>query len=62
MPVDQALVYLQFLPKKAAKILLKLVKGATANANDALNISSDQLVVKTVEIGRGPKLKRFRSV
>ncbi len=61
-PVNEVLTYLQFLPKKSAKILWKLVKAASSNASNNLNIAPDRLFVKTVDIGKWPKIKRFRSV
>lgn len=61
-PVDEVLVYLQYLPKKSAKILWKLVKAASSNASHNLNIPSESLIVKTIDVGKGPKIKRFRSV
>lgn len=61
-PVDEALPVLQFLPKKAAKILRKLVRAAQANASHNLHVASETLRIKTVDVGRGPKIKRVRSV
>ncbi len=61
-PVDEVLVYLQFLPKKAAKVLWKLVKAASSNAEHNLNIKKENLIVKTVDVGRWPKIKRVRAV
>lgn len=58
--VNEVLPYLQFLPKKSATILWKLVKAASSNAEHNLSLKSENLVVKTVEIGRWPKIKRVR--
>lgn len=58
--VSEALVFLQYLPKKAAKILWKVVKSASANAHNNLNIDVDSLYIKTIEVGKGPALKRVR--
>lgn len=61
--VQEALTMLEFLPKKAAKILRKLVHAAQANATHNLHMTSETpLRVKTVEVGRGPKIKRVRAV
>lgn len=62
MPVNEALILLQFLPKKAAKVLWKLVKAASSNAKNNLGIDPSQLVIKTINVGRGPKIKRVRAV
>jgi ribosomal protein L22 len=50
---------LEFLPKKGARTLHKLLKSAVANAS-AKWLPVDQLVVDRVEVGRGPKIKRVR--
>lgn len=60
--VPEALLMLQHLPKKAGEILAKLVKSAAANAKHNLNIDPQGLKVQTVDIGRGPKIKRVRAV
>lgn len=49
-PVNEVLTMLQFLPKKSARILWKLVKAASSNAANNLNIKSETLVVKTVDV------------
>jgi len=61
-PVSEALVLLQYLPKKAAKILRKVVKSASANARNNLNIDISSLYIKFIEVWRGPALKRVRPV
>lgn len=58
--VDEALRILHFTPKKAAKILYKVVKSAAANATNTANTAYDNLYVQTVLVGRGPKIKRMR--
>ena len=54
------MTFLQYLPKKSAKILLKVVKSATANAHNNMNIDPATLFVKRIDVGKGPKLKRIR--
>ena len=58
--VAEALVFLQYLPKKAAKILWKVVKSASSNANNNLNIDTQSLYIKSIEVGKWPSLKRVR--
>jgi large subunit ribosomal protein L22 len=55
-----ALTMLEFTPKRAAKILHKVITSALANATHNAGSSADSLVVQTVNVGRGPKLKRMR--
>ena len=59
-PVNEAMVMLQFLPKKAAKILWKVVRSATANAHNNLGIDTKSLYIDRIEVGKGPTLKRVR--
>ena len=58
-PVEAALNILTFSPKKAAKIVKKVLESAIANAehNDGADI--DELTVKTIFVEQGATLKRF---
>jgi large subunit ribosomal protein L22 len=59
--VNDAILLLENAPWKAAKILLKVVKSALANVKHNLGIENeDMLVISRVDIGRGPKYKRYR--
>jgi len=58
---SEAMLVLEFLPKKWARTLYKLLKSAMANAS-AKWLPVDQLVIDRVEVGRGPKIKRVRFV
>jgi len=60
-PVDQALNFLAFSPKKGAKIIRKVVESAIANAehNDGADI--DTLKVKSISVEEGMTLKRFEA-
>jgi large subunit ribosomal protein L22 len=57
--VEQALNILTFSPKKAAKIMKKVLESAIANAehNDGADI--DELKVKTIYVEKGASLRRF---
>ena len=62
--VNEALAYLQFSKKHAAKQIAKVLRSAVANAeyqaretNAAVDV--DALYVKHAVINEGPKLKRF---
>ncbi|MFA5747924.1 MAG: uL22 family ribosomal protein [Candidatus Absconditabacterales bacterium] len=59
--VEKALALLQFLPKKGAKILYKVIKSAESNAKNAGN-DVKTLYVQKIDVGRAPKLKRVRFV
>lgn len=59
--VNQALNYLRFSPRKrTAQVLSTLVKSAVANATQKGTVDVDSLFVKTIFIGQGTTLKRFR--
>ena len=58
-PVEAALNILTFSPKKAAKIIKKVLESAIANAehNDGADI--DTLKVTSIYVEQGTSLKRF---
>ncbi|MEN9724116.1 MAG: hypothetical protein RJB38_2102 [Pseudomonadota bacterium] len=59
--VNDALNYLRFSPRKrTAGVLSTLLKSAVANADQKGLSDPDRLVVKTILVGQGPTLKRFR--
>jgi len=58
--VDSALTTLRFMPKKAARIIRKVLESAVANAEQTETIDVDTLYVKEIQINGGPMLKRFR--
>jgi len=60
--VEDALMFLQILPKKAAKFLYKVIKSAQANATTNASYDANKLYVHKIEIGRGPKIQRVRFV
>ncbi|HVX38464.1 MAG TPA: 50S ribosomal protein L22 [Gemmatimonadaceae bacterium] len=62
--VNDALAYLQFSKKHAAKQIEKVLRSAVANAENAArtgntSIDVDDLFVKHAVVNEGPKLKRF---
>jgi large subunit ribosomal protein L22 len=62
--VNEALAYLAFSKKHAAKQIEKTLKSAVANAEHAArsggeSLDVDALYVKHAVINEGPKLKRF---
>jgi len=60
MRVGDALAVLKYTPQAAAKPLAKLLRSAVANAeNKGGRVDVDALVVKTVLVDQGPKMRRF---
>jgi large subunit ribosomal protein L22 len=57
---EEALNILTFTQKAAAKILIKLLKSAIANATQKKNIDVDRLYVKQITVDQGPTMKRFQ--
>ncbi len=56
----QALMILDFMPKRAAEPIMKLLSSAVANAKANSDIDVSELVIKGIEINKGVTLKRFR--
>ena len=61
LPVGEALEILAFSPKKAARLIKKVVNSAIANAehNDGADI--DELKIKRIFVDEGARFKRFRA-
>ena len=58
--VEEAVNMLTFTPKKAARLVLKVLKSAVANADQNPNIDVDTLKIKFIYADEGPTLKRFQ--
>lgn len=56
---EEALNILIFTRKAAARILVKLLKSAIANATQKKTIDVDRLYVKKITVDQGPTMKRF---
>ncbi len=58
--VGEALAMLKYRPQAAAKPLAKLLLSAVANAeNKGGKVDPDALVIKTLTVDQGPKMRRF---
>ena len=57
---EEALNILTFTKKAAAKIVIKLLKSAIANATQKKNIDVDRLYIKKITVDQGPTMKRFQ--
>jgi large subunit ribosomal protein L22 len=60
LPVSRALAVLALSPKKAARLVEKVLKSAIANAEQNNGLDVDSLVVSTVRVDPGATYKRFR--
>jgi large subunit ribosomal protein L22 len=54
----ESLDILKYTPKKAAKIIFKLLKSAVENAKNNFQQDEKSLFIKEIIIGKGPTLKR----
>ena len=57
--VDEALAILQFTPKAASPVVMKVLNSAIANAENNLEMSKKDLYVAEVFANPGPTLKRY---
>lgn len=59
-PADKAMAILKHTPKAACEPLAKLLKSATANAENNYNMDVSRLYVAECNVSQGPTLKRMR--
>lgn len=57
--VEQALGILEFVTKRAGRMIAKTVKSAVANAENLQSIDVDKLYIARAYVDEGPTLKRF---
>lgn len=60
LKADEALVKLEMMQKKGAKLLLKVLKSALANAQHNFGLAAEDLQIRNIIVGAGPTLKRWR--
>jgi len=58
-PVEEAEVLLRYVPKRAARVIQKVVKSAAANAEHNLDLDRASLYVAKIYVDGGPVLKRW---
>lgn len=61
LPVERALNILTFSPKKAARIIKKVLDSAIANAEHNDGADVDELKVTRILVEQGTTLKRFHA-
>ena len=59
--VEEARTILKLSPKKASKIILKLLQSALANAEQKGDLDISNLYVRQIVVDGGPMLIRFRA-
>ena len=58
---EEALALLKLHPTPAAKAVAKVIKSASANAENNFQMSPADLRVAKILVDEGPRLKRFRA-
>lgn len=61
LPVDRALQLLSFSPRRAARIVHKVVESAIANAEHNEGADVDELKIARIFVDEGPSMKRFQA-
>ncbi|MEA2518501.1 MAG: large subunit ribosomal protein [Chloroflexota bacterium] len=59
-PVEEATALLKFMPQHAAIDVLRVLRSATANAENNHNLSAEDLIVADAQANEGPTIKRWR--
>jgi large subunit ribosomal protein L22 len=60
-PVGEATALLRFMPQGAARDVERVLKSATANAENNHNLAADDLIVLEAHANEGPTIKRWRA-
>jgi large subunit ribosomal protein L22 len=58
--VESALGMLNFVPRRGAKVVSKLIASALSNAQNDAKLDPDSLVVEKIFVDSGPTVKRWR--
>jgi len=58
--VSDALTELEFLPKRASDVMVKLIASAAANAENNFKVKTEDLTIKELTVDQGVTLKRYR--
>lgn len=58
---SEAVDFLTLIPRKSARLIVKTLKSAIANAENNKNLSADSLTVKSAIVENGPVLKRHKA-
>jgi large subunit ribosomal protein L22 len=61
LPAEAALEIVRLIPKKASRLIGKVLASAIANAENNNNLRSANLVVKEAIAGEGPTMKRMHT-
>jgi len=62
MNAEKAIAILNYTPKKAARILSKLIASAVANAKNNQGKDTSNLMIEEVKVSKGLTIKRFNPI
>lgn len=60
MDAEQSIQQLTFIPRKAARLIIRTLKSALANAKHNFDLEKEDLMIKSIFVDEGPVLKRWR--
>ena len=60
MTLNDALVSLSFMDKRAARPIKKAIESAVANAVNNANLKKESLAIAAIDVNEGASYKRFR--
>jgi large subunit ribosomal protein L22 len=58
--VEDALAQLTFSPRGAAVPIEKLLRSASANAENNFDLDADEMLILRISVDEGPTMRRFR--
>jgi large subunit ribosomal protein L22 len=61
LPAEQALEIVRLIPKKASRLIGKVLASAIANAENNNNLRVANLIIKQAVAGEGPTMKRMHT-
>jgi large subunit ribosomal protein L22 len=61
LPAEAALEIVRLIPKKASRLIGKVLASAIANAENNNNLRANTLIVKEAVAGEGPTMKRMHT-
>ncbi|MDI3546771.1 MAG: large subunit ribosomal protein [Halanaerobiales bacterium] len=59
--IGEAIAILRNTPKKASRLIEKVLNSAVANAENNYEMSADELYIKEAYVDEGPTMKRYRA-
>ncbi|MBI5650105.1 MAG: 50S ribosomal protein L22 [Chloroflexi bacterium] len=59
--VEDAIGILKMTPKEAARVVVKAINSAAANATQNYGLTRDDLFISTIRADEGPTLKRMKA-